>query len=383
MIILSCQKKFHSFYLAEQLEKRNYLSNFYTSYAFQKNTFIRKFVSRVDKEEIKFNHIQTNLFSAFRSKFNHKSISNVDYFDKWVSSNIKRNTYAKYFIGWSSMSLYSILEAKRFGIKTILERGSTHILYQNDLLNKEYKKFGIDFNIDNEIVQKELEEYDQTDFISIPSNFVKQSFIKMGINENKLIVNNYGVSSYFNPPIKFHDNKKFTILYLGTISIRKGLIYLFEAISNLDISLDDYEVWFIGTIEKEMELYKSKYSKYNWKWFGQIPHYNLTNFIQNCDVAVQPSIEEGLSMVIPQILACGVPVIATTNTGGEDIILNNQNGFIVPIQSHESIKEKIMILYNDYRLLNYMKVSAAEIAKKNLQWDDYGERYLKNINLIK
>ena len=88
-------------------------------------------------------------------------------------------------------------------------------------------------------------------------------------------------------------------------------------------------------------------------------------------------------MVIPQILACGVPVIATTNTGGGDIIYDNENGFIIPIQSQESIKEKITILYKDQDLLNYMKITAAENAKKNLQWEDYGKRYINNINSIK
>lgn len=383
MILISCQKKFHSFFLAEQFEKRNCLSNLYTSYAFQKNSFVRKFVNRIDKEIIKPNHIQTNLVSAFKSKFSKNDFSNVNYFDKWVSSKIKENKCAKIFIGWSSMSLYSIREAKKFGIKTILERGSTHIQYQNDLLQKEYKKFGLDFNIDKNIIKKELKEYDETDFISIPSNFVKQSFIKMGIKESKLIVNNYGVSSFFNPPIQSNISKKFTILYLGTISIRKGLIYLFEAISSLDIPLDNFEIWFIGAVDQEMEIFKNKFSKYNWKWFGHISHYNLNNLIQQCDIAIQPSIEEGLSMVIPQILACGVPVIATTNTGGGDIIYDNENGFIIPIQSQESIKEKIMILYKDQDLLNYMKITAAENAKKNLQWEDYGKRYINNINSIK
>jgi glycosyltransferase involved in cell wall biosynthesis len=382
MILISCQKKFHSFFLAEQFEKRNHLSNLYTSYAFQKNTIVRKIVNRIDKEEIESKHIQTNLVSAFRSKFNKNDFSNVNYFDKWVSSKIKENKSAKIFIGWSSMSLYSIREAKRFGIKTILERGSTHIQFQNDLLHNEFKKFGLDFNIDKNIIQKELQEYDETDFISIPSNFVKHSFIKMGIKESKLIVNNYGVSNFFNPPIQTSISKKFTILYLGTISIRKGLIYLFEAISSLDISLDNFEIWFIGAVDQEMQMLKNKYSKYNWKWFGHIPHYNLSNLIQKCDIAIQPSIEEGLSMVIPQILACGVPVIATTNTGAGDIINDNENGFIIPIQSHEVIKEKIMKLYNDQNLLNQMKIAAAENAKKNLQWEDYGKRYINNIKLI-
>ena len=47
------------------------------------------------------------------------------------------------------------------------------------------------------------------------------------------------------------------------------------------------------------------------------------------DVMVQPSIEEGLSLVMAEALACGCPVIATENTGAEDLFQNNKEGFII------------------------------------------------------
>jgi glycosyltransferase involved in cell wall biosynthesis len=383
MVIVSCIKKFHAFSLSEQLERKEILTNFFTSYAYQKNTILKKIVNRIDKENIEPNKISTNILSAFRVKFFKDDFQNLEYFDRWVSSKIQNYSDAKFFIGWSAMSLNSLLTAKKNGLITILERGSSHIKFQNQILKKEYNKFGHDFKIDQRVINKELNEYAIADYISIPSNFVKNSFLQMGISEKKLIVNNYGVSSYFSSNVPNTKSDKFIILYLGTISIRKGLIYLFDAISDLGIPENKFEIRFIGQVDSEMELLKKKYTKSNWRWYGKVNHYELSKLIVECDVAVQPSLEEGLSMVIPQILACGVPVISTTNTGGEDLIMNEKNGFIIPICSSEKIKEKILLLYNDSNLLEKMKNQTKISNKKILNWDLYGDRYYNNLlNII-
>ena len=383
MVIVSCIKKFHAFALSEQLERKNILTKFFTSYAFQKNTILKKIVNRIDKENIDPNKISTNSLSAFRVKFFKDDFLNLEYFDNWVSTKIQNHSEAKFFIGWSAMSLNSLFIAKKRGLITILERGSSHIKFQDQILKKEYSKFGLPFKIDQRVINKELKEYEIADYISIPSNFVKNSFLQMGIPEKKLIVNNYGVSNYFSSNASINKSDKFIILYLGTISIRKGLVYLFDALSDLRIPENKFEVRFIGQIDPEMELLKKKYTKLNWRWLGKVNHYELSKLIVECDVAVQPSLEEGLSMVIPQILACGVPVISTTNTGGEDLIMNEKNGFIIPICSSEKIKEKILLLYNDSNLLEKMKNQTKISNQNKLNWDLYGERYYNNLlNII-
>ena len=51
-------------------------------------------------------------------------------------------------------------------------------------------------------------------------------------------------------------------------------------------------------------------------------------------------------MVQPQAMACGLPIIHTTNTGGEDIVRDGIDGFIVPIRDVESLKSKILYTYS-------------------------------------
>lgn len=381
MVTVSCSGKFHAFALAEQLERHQQLEALYTTYASSKNKLLKHFVKRIDKENISTNKIFTNTLIAFPIKLWQSNVHQWnDLFDRWVASRLRASDQGL-FIGWSGMSLHSIRRARQLGLQTIVERGSSHILHQNNILTEEYEKFGIRFSIDPRVIEKELKEYEEADYISVPSTFAKRSFLNYGIHESKLFENAYGSSSFFKKA-DVPKNSKFTILYMGALTIQKGVLYLFQALSQLNIPIENFDVWFIGSIADEVKEIIENYKQVNWSFWGHINHYELPNYISKCDIAVQCSLQEGLSMVIPQIMACGIPVIATTNTGGENIITNGLNGYIIPIRSPEAIKEKVEYLFNYPKELNTMKEQAAAFIAKGFTWDDYGDRYIQFIKRL-
>ena len=51
-----------------------------------------------------------------------------------------------------------------------------------------------------------LLEYELADYISIPSSFVKKTFLEQGIEKNKLLINPYGVDLLEFRQIKKEDN---------------------------------------------------------------------------------------------------------------------------------------------------------------------------------
>src|SRR6185312_15120034 len=103
----------------------------------------------------------------------------------------------------------------------------------------------------------------------IPSLFVKRSFIKMGIPERKLFVNGYGSSSIFKPLETKRTTRPFRIIYFGSMSIRKGVQYLFQALNELTL---DYEAWFLGSIDSTIENLLKGYNDPRWKAMGHIEH---------------------------------------------------------------------------------------------------------------
>lgn len=98
MVIVSCSGKFHAFALAEQLQRFGALSGLYTSYAYQKNTLMRRFTSRVDKEDIPASKIHTNIPIAIKMKRNSEPYPSNDEFDKWVAKEFLEGMTIKYLL---------------------------------------------------------------------------------------------------------------------------------------------------------------------------------------------------------------------------------------------------------------------------------------------
>ena len=378
-IIISCLTKFHAFNLAEQINKNKSLQCFYTSYAYQKNLIFRFFTKRIDKENIPKSKIRTNIIISALVKTLNFDYFIVQIFDLWVSTMLRFQPKFDFFIGWSSMSLKSMKVAKSKGAIVILERGSSHILFQEKILRKEYKKFKKKFRINKKIIKKELAEYDQADFISIPSNFVKNTFIEYGVPDNKLLLNHYGYSQFFKKQTVRKSDNIYRIVYLGTISIRKGLQYFFEAIEKLSIPKNKYEIHLVGSVDKEFNSILNNFKLENCNFHGHKNHYELSDILSKFDIAVHPSLEEGMSMVTLQLLALGIPVIATTNTGAEDLIKDGFNGYIIDIRNSNQIKEKLEFLYNNEKALIEMKNNSLISFTNNFSWDDYGKRYVDNL----
>lgn len=370
---ISCSVKLHAFHLSEQLERHDLLDKLYTIYHQRKNTWLGRLGTREDRELIHLRKVSTFPFLAPVLKWGNDPFRTNSVFDSLVARDLRNNPNYNLLIGWSGMSLRSMRQAKNDGKIVVLERGSTHIAFQIALLEEEYSRWGFRFTRDNRVIDQELQEYDFAGHIVVPSDFVKQSFLSKGISVSKLFKNNFGANTYFHPTKP--KRSKYTILYVGSLSLRKGLPYLFEALDLMRMDMASYEVWFVGAMQKEIQSLVPRYKKPNWRFFGHVNHFELADLISQCSVAVHPSLEEGLSMVIPQLMSCGVPVIATTNTGGADIIDNGNNGYIVPIRSPEAIAERLSELYEDDTKREFLQNNALLFGQKFGTWDNYGDRY--------
>ena len=97
-------------------------------------------------------------------------------------------------------------------------------------------------------------------------------------------------------------------------------------------------------------------------------------------------------MVQMQALACGLPLICTTNTGGEDLLrlqgsesggnpLEIQEfpaGFVIPIRRPDAIARCLQRLQNEPLLWERMREAALELASSELSWSAYGERAISH-----
>ena len=369
--------KFHAFNLAEQINDKKSLNQIITSYPKYK---LKKY--GINKDKI-FTIILKEILIKFLSKLNFiNSILDYnyflcEYFDFQASKKINYKDI-DILVGWSGFSKKCFIKAKKFKCIKILERGSSHIKFQKNILVEEYNSLGIKPDVPSKkMINKELEEYNLADFICVPSEYVKQSFIKYGIKENKIIKIPYGVDlkEFSLIKDKKKNKDKFTIISTGSISVRKGSHYLLKAFNNLN--LPNSELIFIGDISSDFKQITNKYKNVsNIKFIKKQNQEKLKYFYNAADLFVLCSIEEGLAMVQAQAMACGLPVICTTNTGGSEIVDDDVNGYVIPIRNIKILMDKIKMLYNDEDKLQEMSKNAHSKANDQLSWKKYGDRML-------
>ncbi len=98
---------------------------------------------------------------------------------------------------------------------------------------------------------------------------------------------------------------------------------------------------------------------------GAVSDEKLSEFYQQGSVFALPSYQEGLGIVGLEAMACGLPVVATKCGGPEDYVLEGVNGYVVPINDHKAMAEKIIILLEDSHLRESMSVGARERVLKH------------------
>jgi len=174
-----------------------------------------------------------------------------------------------------------------------------------------------------------LRAYDEADLIVCPSKFVEKSFLDRGFSPSKLATVNFGFSlNRFKNIAQLpgrRDDGVFRLLYVGQINFRKGLRYAVEAFRRFKHPRK--ELLLVGPATKVTGL-EGVAIPDGVRFAGTLRGENLNRAYASADAFVLPTLEEGLALVLGEAMAAGLPVITTTNSGGEDLIIDGVEGFI-------------------------------------------------------
>ncbi len=360
--------RFWAFHLAAALAKQQALQTLFTTYpafkAAQMGVPATAVRSQVHWEAL------FRLWQRWPWRWQHPvHLYGLQQFDRWVASQLQP---ASVFVGWSGVCLEAFVRARELGAKTIVERGSTHILDQTMLLQEEYARWGYTFHETSpQMIDRELAAYEHCDRICVPSWFAKETFLQRGFPPQKILHLPFGTSlTEFFPEPK--QDSMFRIVHSGTIGLRKGIPYLLQALAEL--KLPHTELWLLGSMTAEGKAILAKYPDVPVVWQGKQPQSKLRWFYSQGSVFCLMSVEEGLAMVQPQAMACGLPIVHTPNTGGGDIVREGIDGFCVPLRDVAALKEKLLFLYENPERCREMGQNALARSRAVLSWEHYGER---------
>ncbi len=369
-VVLSTIGKFHSFDLARQMHQRGTLDSIYSGYPW----------FRLKSERLPRNRVHTfpylhAPYMKFAPRFTPARIfwewQDRVWFDRYVAGHLPK---CDVFCALSGSGLFSGRRAKARGAKYVCDRGSAHIRVQDEILREEFNRLGIPFEgIDPRIIQREEAEYEAADLITVPSSFALKTFLKSGVPVGKLRLATYGVDLDTFHPCGTRRPDHFHVLFVGALSVRKGVRYLLDAFDLLDSK--NKRLSFAGCVLPELEESLRKYrERPEINFLGHVPHGKLKELMSTSHVLVLPSVEDGLGLVQVQAMACGCPVIASENTGAREVFTDGKEGFIVPIRDPLAIADRLQRLADDPQLWTSMSRASLERVQSINGWEEYGDR---------
>ncbi len=271
------------------------------------------------------------------------------------------------FHGWANQMSRQAQRARAQGARIVTNGASSHPATQVPLVQDEFARYGFAAPVMSartfETISRDLET---ADHILAASEFVVRSLLDAGIDRRKITLAPFGVDGARFQPGEKRD-AVFRALFIGTVTLRKGIQYLLQAWDELN--LKNAELLVVGLITRDAESVVARYRhRRDIVFRGFAP--NPVQAYQESSVFVFPSIEEGSALVTYEAMACGLPVIVSENSGA--VARDGVDGFVVPIRDVGALKERIALLHDDADRRRALGQSARRRVEE-FTWEKYGD----------
>lgn len=142
-----------------------------------------------------------------------------------------------------------------------------------------------------------------------------------------------------------------TFIYVGRLWRGKGLTYLLDAFERLQRTTPtDVSLLLVGDgVDEELLRARAAEKRLANVVFADFHDADsLPSLYAAADVFVFPTLGDPFGMVVPEAMACSLPVIATTASGEiHDRVVDGLNGFIVPPGDSDALSERMQVLAQD------------------------------------
>jgi len=231
---------------------------------------------------------------------------------------------------YSYAALEILRYAKAQGWKTVLGQIDPGIQEEKIVL-KEFEKhprLAPDWRpVPPEYWQNWHQECQITDHILVNSKWSKSLLIESRIAESKikivpLVYQAPNAAKTFNRsyPKKFTGDRPLRVLFLGLVTLRKGIAPYLEAIEKL--KGQPIEFWFVGSQQVEIpELFRVNPQV---KWIGSVSRSETSKYYQQADVFCFPTLSDGFGLTQLEAQAWQLPIVASRFCG--DVVQHDVSG---------------------------------------------------------
>ncbi len=293
-----------------------------------------------------------------------------------VSARMLTSNRFDFFHSWSGDCVRSLRVAKRLGIPSMIEIPTWHRNKGRVKKAKTWSEIQRDEapfpqSALNKLLvtrQQVMEEYDLADLILVLSEKARETFQIAGVPDEKLFLLGRGAD-----PLEFYPSdsppETFRVIFVGSLIRRKGVHLILEAWKQLN--LPDAELILCGSVGKDIEPLLRE-APPTVRAAGHVGH--VADELRRSAIHIFPSECEGAAKATYEAAACGLPQIATRESG--DMVKDGENGIIVPPNDVEAVARALTTLHANPALVRQMGIAAHKRFLEGFTWEHFRHRLL-------
>jgi glycosyltransferase involved in cell wall biosynthesis len=264
--------------------------------------------------------------------------------------------------GFEGGALATFGAAAAIGATRLLDVPSAHEHYVQVLLEEgEPVDIGETARI---VAEREL-----ADVLLAPSDYVRRGLIANGVSNDRIVELPYGTDVTRFWPGERQQDGVFRALFVGQLSIRKGVRYLLDAWESL--RLPNAELVLAGaaaaSFEPVLHPYRGSFVR-----AGFLGQHELAELYRSADVFLFPSLADAWPLAVADAMASGLPVVTTSSTGVP--VRDGIDGFIVAPRDVEALEQKIELLFRQPELRMELGRNARAWVESRYTWEHYEHR---------
>jgi glycosyltransferase involved in cell wall biosynthesis len=258
------------------------------------------------------------------------------------------------FLGFTSAALEALEHENRSRVLTAIHqidpaRTEEEIVLEEMKRHKSWVPHSHD-PIPNEYFERISAEWSVAKRVVVTSAWSKSALVQQGVPADKIRVCPLAYKPSGTPAKRqFDRHSRIRVLWLGTLCLRKGIVYAIEAARRLEGQPVDFT--FAGPIDVRLPALPA-----NSRYIGSIPGTQIEALYSSHDIFILPTLSDGFAMTQLEAMAHGVPVIATPHCG--EVVEHGINGLIVPARDSRSLAEAIMEMVGDTGRIEAMSIAA-------------------------
>jgi glycosyltransferase involved in cell wall biosynthesis len=281
---------------------------------------------------------------------------------------------------WPSGAMRTLIEAKRLGIPTVLERCNANTRYSYEVVQKECDRLSVSLPPGHEsafsedILRVEEEEFRLADCLLCPSDFVVRSYLDVGFTRDRLARHIYGYDEniYHPDPNRQPPKRGLTMLFVGVCAVRKGVHYALEAWLDSPASREGTFMIAGEFLPAYAEKLAPMLSHPSVKVLGH--RRDVPELMRKSDILVLPSLEEGFGLVCTEAMGSGcVPLVSDACT---DLCKHMENAMVHHAGDVKALTDQITRLHEDRALLEKLRAACLS-GLGDITWTAAGVRLLE------